>query len=161
MNLINIWQKRLQPILKTISDLSLLIVRIWLAQEFLFAGYTKLSAGFTPPEWFTELHFPLPHSILSPTLNWGMVGITELMLGAMILLGIWTRLSALALTYVTYVAIYSVHFDLGWSGWNMIETDNGYGFKVPLMIAVMLFTLVGQGAGRWSIDNMIRTFQRR
>jgi len=25
-------------------------------------------------------------------------------------------------------AVYSVHFDLGWAGWNQIETDDGQGF---------------------------------
>lgn len=160
MNSMNIWQERLRPITNVLSDAALLVVRVWLAQEFLFAAYTKLSSGFTPPEWFGGLKFPFPISEFPAAFNWGAVGIAELVFGLMLLLGVGARLAALALLFITYVAVYSVHFDLSWSGWNQIETDDGLGFKVPLMIGVMLLVVLGQGAGRWSIDGMIAAFKR-
>lgn len=158
MNFAYTWRKRFNPLIEHWAHLSLLIVRLWLGQEFLYAAYQKLQGGWAAPEWFADLAFPLPFSLLPPSFNWGMVGITELIFGLALVLGLWTRLSALILLIVTYVAVYSVHFDLGWSGWNQIETDDGLGFKVPLMIATMLLVVLGHGAGRWSLDRrMTRT----
>jgi putative oxidoreductase len=68
-----------------------------------------------------------------------------------VLIGFYSRLAAIGLLFITYVAVYTVHFDLGWAGWNQIETDAGLGFKVPLMLAIMLFAIVTQGGGRYSI----------
>lgn len=155
MSFVYTWIERFKPMTEPLSNASLLFVRIWLAQEFLYASYQKLSGGFTPPEWFADLSFPTPFSLLPPALNWGMVGMTELICGLMLLFGLFTRLSALVLLIVTYVAVYAVHFDLGWSGWNQIETEDGLGFKVPLMISIMLFVTLGQGAGRWSLDQSL------
>ena len=72
--------------------------------------------------------------------------------GIGLLLGLGSRLAALGLLYVTWVAVYTVHFDLGWSGWNQIDTDAGQGFKVPLMIAAMLMVVCTQGGGRYALD---------
>lgn len=156
MNFVNTWRERFSPVIEWCGDISLLLLRLWLANEFLYAAYHKLGGGLTPPEWFTGLTFPIPFSLFPSQLNWVMVGVTELVCGLAILFGLWARLNALVLLIVTYVAVYSVHFDLGWSGWNQIETEEGYGFKVPLMIGIMLFTVVGQGAGRWSVDRWLR-----
>lgn len=147
-----IWLERLQ---NRISDVSLLVLRLWLGQEFLFAAYQKLSNGLMPPEWFLHLDFPFPHGLLSPSMNWVIAGMGELLLGFALVAGLYTRLAAIGLIYVTYVAVYTVHFDLSWAGWRLIETEDGNGFKVPLMIALMLLVLVGNGGGRWSIAQFV------
>lgn len=141
-----------EPVLKLQDGLGLLFLRLWVGQEFLFAGYTKLAAGFQAPEWFAGLAFPFPQSLLSADVNWMLAGAGELTLAAALILGLYTRWAALGLLYVTYVAVHTVHFDLGWAGWNQIETEMGLGFKLPLMLAVMLLALLTQGAGRYSID---------
>ena len=69
-----------------------------------------------------------------------------------LIIGLASRIAALGLIFITYVAVYSVHFDLGWAGWNQIDSDDGLGFKVPLMLGIMLVAIVSQGAGRWSLD---------
>jgi len=137
-----------------LRDLGLLTLRIWVAQEFLFAGYTKLSGGFEAPEWFSGLQFPFPLQFLSANLNWIAAGFGEVILGVALLVGLYSRLAAVGLLYITFVAVYTVHFDLGWAGWNEIDTDMGQGFKVPLMIGLMLFALLTQGGGRFSIDGI-------
>jgi putative oxidoreductase len=78
----------------------------------------------------------------------------ESMLGLALIVGVYSRLASWALLYVTYVAVYTVHFDLGWAGWNQIDTEQGLGFKVPLMLGLMLFTIVSQGPGRFSVDHL-------
>ena len=47
-----------------------------------------------------------------------------------------------------------MHFDLGWAGWNQIDTDAGQGFKVPLMLAIMLFAILTQGGGQYAADHL-------
>lgn len=139
-------------VLERLDGVCLLLLRLWVGQEFLFAGYTKLSGGTQAPAWFAGLDFPAPLDMLPANMNWVMAGVGELVLGAVLVLGLYSRLAALGLLFITYVAVYSVHFELGWMGWNQIETDAGLGFKVPLMLAIMLVALLTQGAGRYAID---------
>lgn len=134
------------------DGLGLLALRIWLGQTFLMAGLLKLGDGAIAPDWFKTLDFPWPQLWLSAQTNWVMAGIGETVLGAAILLGVASRFAAVGLIYITWVAVYTVHFDLGWAGWNQIETDQGQGFMVPLMLAIMLMAIVTQGAGQWSVD---------
>ncbi|MCA0175983.1 MAG: DoxX family protein [Proteobacteria bacterium] len=136
-----------------LRDLGLLGLRLWLAQEFIQAGWVKLAAGPTPPEWFATLMLPWPVSLLGTQVNWLAAGVVECLAGLALLVGLHSRLAALALLFVTWVAVVSVHFDLGWAGWNQIETEAGLGFKVPLMLALMLLAVFTQGPGRWSLDH--------
>lgn len=142
---------------RRINDVGLLLLRLWLAQEFLLAGYTKLAGGLRAPPWFGSLAFPFPHDLLGADVNWLLAGVGEMALSLALALGLATRLTVAGLLYITYVAVYTVHFDLGWAGWNQIETDTGLGFKVPLMMALMLFTLLTQGGGQYALDTRLRT----
>lgn len=148
MNSLHFWLAKLTD---KIRDLGLLALRLWAGQEFLVAGYTKLSGGIHAPEWFAGLPFPFPLHFLRPDLNWVMAGTGEIVFGIALLIGLYSRLAALGLLFITFVAVYTVHFDLGWAGWNQIETEAGLGFKVPLMLAIMLFAIVTQGGGRFSV----------
>lgn len=134
------------------DGLGLLALRLFVAQEFVQAGWMKLSAGFTAPEWFAGLDFPPVLAWLGPDLNWVAAGFGEVALGLALALGLAGRLSALGLLFITWVAVYTVHFDLGWAGWNQIDTDAGLGFKVPLMLALMTLAVLLQGPGRFSVD---------
>ena len=149
MNSLLTWRAK---VLDAVNDLGLLALRLWAGQEFLLAGYTKLSGGLQAPSWFAGLDFPFPNNLLSADLNWLAAGVGEVVLGLALILGLWSRLAALGLLFVTYVAVYTVHFGLGWSGWNQIETEDGQGFKVPLMLAIMLLAIVTQGGGHYALD---------
>jgi len=149
MNSLLIWREKALELLR---DLGLLGLRVWVSQEYVLAGYTKLSGGLTPPDWFTALSFPPLVRWLPVDVNWVTAGVGELLFGTAILLGLFSRASAIGLLFITYVAVYTVHFDLGWQGWNQIETEAGQGFKVPLMLALMLLTILTQGAGRYALD---------
>lgn len=146
------WRKPLQ---QWTADGALLLLRLWLGQEFLYAAWHKLSNMFMPPEWFVHLDFPCPLSWLPAQLNWAAAGWGELLFGLALVLGIFSRIAALGLLGITWVAVYTVHFDLGWAGWRLIDTEAGNGFKVPLMMALMLLVLLGHGAGRWSLEHLL------
>lgn len=137
---------------QALDGLGLLALRAWLAQEFFLAGQTKLAGGTPAPDWFAALAFPFPQSLLPPDVNWLLAGSGECVLAVALLLGCFTRFVALGLLYIAWVAIISVHADLGWAGWNQIETEQGQGFKVPLMMAVMLFALAARGGGRFALE---------
>lgn len=150
------WKHRLdESIDRLAGPLGPLVLRLWLAQEFITAGWIKLSDSWSAPDWFRELRFPLPVSLLPADLNWVTAGLLETGLGLLMLVGLFGRLAALGLLFVTWVAVYSVHFDLGWAGWNQIESDDGQGFKVPLMLGLMLLALLAKGMGNWSLDHWL------
>ena len=73
----------------------------------------------------------------------------ELLLPVLLLLGLATRLSALGLIIVTAVAWAAVHAGLGYN-----VCDNGY--KMALIYTVVLIPLLLQGAGIWSLDQLIK-----
>ncbi|MBH9553039.1 DoxX family protein [Inhella gelatinilytica] len=150
----NLWRSWHARALEAVDGLGLLALRLWLAQEFVQAGWMKVAAGPNAPEWFAGLSFPLPLALLGPDWNWRLAGWGELVLGGLLAVGLATRFSALGLGVVTLVAVNTVHFALGWSGWNQIETEAGQGFKLPLMMGVMLLALATQGGGRWSLDTL-------
>jgi putative oxidoreductase len=138
------------------TDLSLFVLRLFVAQEFIYAGYLKWQSGLQAPEWFAQLPMPLLLRDLPAQVNWLSATGAELIFGAALLLGLASRLASAGLLFITAVAIYSVHFDLGWAGWNQIDTDAGQGFKVPLMLGIFLLVIFSQGAGRWSLDGLFR-----
>ncbi len=160
MNFSNFWNPLQDRVVSMTDGLGLLALRLWAGQEFLVAGVTKLSGGLQAPEWFASLTFPPLLSWLPVHLNWVSAGLGEVVLGLALMLGLFSRLSAVGLMFITFVAVYTVHFDLGWSGWNQIETDDGQGFKVPLMLAIMLTTVATQGAGRFSLDALWQSKKR-
>ena len=65
-----------------------LLLRVWLAQEFVQAGWIKLSGGWSAPDWFTMLSFPVPVRWLPADVNWITAGLLEVTLGLLLLVGI-------------------------------------------------------------------------
>ncbi|SPU49564.1 DoxX family protein [Bordetella trematum] len=136
------------------AGLGLLLLRLWVGMEFLRAGWVKLGGGWQAPQWFRELSFPWPQSWLAADFNWVAAGGLEIVFGLALILGVGVRWASAVLLYVVYVAVAAVHFDLGWAGWNQIETEDGQGFKVPLMLALMLLVLLTQGGGRYGLGRL-------
>ncbi|TRX54485.1 DoxX family protein [Thalassomonas sp. M1454] len=77
-----------------------------------------------------------------------LAGSAEFFGGILLIVGLLVRPSALVLAFTMIVAIFSVHIDNG-----LFMSNNGYEFGLSLLaisVALML-----QGAGRFSIDNII------
>ena len=129
------------------TALSILILRLFAAYEFLESGLQKWNGE----NWFSEINsqFPFPFNILPDSLNWNLAMYAELLLPVLLLLGLATRLSALGLIIVTAVAWAAVHAGLGYN-----VCDNGY--KMALIYIVVLIPLLLQGAGTWSLDQLIK-----
>ncbi|MDD3517791.1 MAG: DoxX family protein [Chromatiales bacterium] len=122
-------------------------LRLLLAYEFGEAGLEKLRGE----NWFEHIRddFPFPFHLLPHDLSWFMATWSELLGAAMLVVGLGTRFASASLIVLDLVAWYSVHAG---NGYNVC--DNG--FKLPLIFLILLIPLLLNGAGRFSIDHLIR-----
>ena len=142
------------------SWLPQLVLRALIGWEFLEAGLEKLHGE----NWFADVadKFPFPFNLLPTDLSWFLATWTELLGGVCIWLGLATRFWSAGLLILTIVAIAGVHWPAEWSSLSELWkgyaiTDRGYGnFKLPLIFIAMLLPLLFTGAGRVSLDELIR-----
>lgn len=158
--------RRIHALLDRIGSwLPQLALRAIVGWEFFEAGLAKLGGE----NWFAAVQadFPFPFSVLPVDLSWFMATWTELVGGIAIWLGLATRFWAAGLVILTIVAIAGVHWPAEWhtlSGlWQGYAiTDKGFGnFKLPLILLVMLMPLLLSGAGKASLDHLIRRYLER
>jgi putative oxidoreductase len=127
-------------LLDSLRPLSLLLLRFGLGLIFLYYGYPML---FTDPrrtaEAFAKLGLPFPMSYV--------VGIIEFFGGALVAVGLFTRIAALSLTCVMIGAIWKVHLAKG----ILAVTE----YQFALIVGLAAFTLATTGAGPISIDRVI------
>ncbi len=120
-------------------------------------GWAKLSRG---PAGFEKLMqqigAPFPHLT-----SW-VVPLTELTGGAMILLGALTSIAAVPLIITMLVAMFTVQINYGFSSVKTIGlTPAGPlfgppGCEINLLYIAGLLSLILSGAGRWSVDALLR-----
>ncbi len=135
-------------------------LRALLGWEFFESGLEKLRGD----NWFADVadKFPFPFNVVSPETSWFLATWTELVGAICIWLGLATRFWAAGLVILTIVAIAGVHWPAEWSSlpelWRGYAiTDRGYGnFKLPLLFIAMLLPLLFTGAGRLSLDELVR-----
>ncbi len=142
-----------------------LLLRVILFLEFFEAGKEK----YTGSNWFSGIqeNFPIPFSWLSADMNWLAATWGELILSIMLLLGIFTRVSAVSLIVITSVATAAVHWPESftsvselWNGYAI--TNKGAGnFKLPLLFILMLLPLVFNGGGKLCIDTLLLKLFKR
>ena len=138
-----------------------LFLRLILAVEFGASGVEKLHGT----NWFSDLTFPFPFSLLSPEVSWSIATYFELFGAVALVLGVATRFFSFSLIILTIVAIASVHWPAHWASLNDLATGyrivdeegDGFGnYKLPLIYIVMFSPLIFGGAGKLSIDNLIK-----
>ncbi|MCT8664807.1 DoxX family protein [Glaesserella parasuis] len=89
--------------------------------------------------------FPFPFYLLPSEINWAFAMGAELLFPLLLVVGLFTRFSALGLSVLTIVAWYAVHSGMGYN-----VCQNGY--KMALVYLVILAPLMFQGAGMVSVD---------
>lgn len=148
------WAQMLAPVIPP------LLLRFILAWEFGESGYEKL----TGTNWFADLTFPFPFSLLPASVSWQMSTWFELVGAAALLLGLATRFFTVALMTLTVVAISAVHWPEHWStlgellkGYRIVDEDgDGFGnYKLPLIYLIMFLPLLFGGAGKLSLDYVL------
>ncbi|WP_144206974.1 HvfX family Cu-binding RiPP maturation protein [Shewanella donghaensis] len=111
MTMVKLYQQFLD-LLKHIEGLAPLALRVYLAPVLMQAGYNKLShfsdtaAWFGNPDW--GLGLPMPEVMTA------LAAGTELFGGALLLIGLATRLVAIPMMFTMFVAAFAVHINNGW-----------------------------------------------
>lgn len=128
------------------KGISMLALRLFAAYEFGEAGLAK----WRGENWFADIRdaFPFPFDLLPAGLSWNLAMGAELVVPVLLMLGLLTRLGALALMILTAVAWYAVHAG---NGYNVC--DNGY--KMAFIYLLLLLPLLLQGAGKYSLDYLL------
>lgn len=138
-----------------------LLLRLVLAWEFGEAGLEKLMGM----NWFSDLMFPFPFSLVSPEVSWHIATWFELGGAIALILGFATRFFSVSLIVLTIVAIATVHWPAHWDtvaelfrGYRIIDEEgDGFGnYKLPLLYILMFLPLVFGGAGKFSLDHLIK-----
>ena len=119
-----------------------LIARLIVGYVFMLSGWTKLSNLPVMIERFTEWGIPAPR-ILTP-----FVSGVECFGGAMLILGLFTRVPAAMLAVVMLVAIKSAK----WGDVDSVETL--FGFEEATYFAVFLWLAIA-GPGAASLDRLL------
>lgn len=142
-----------------------LVMRLVMGWEFFEAGLEK----YRGENWFANVQdsFPFPFSIVPVDFSWFLATWFELIGAIALWLGLATRFFAFSLLFLTFVATAAVHWPDMWTMWSDLlkgysVSDQGHGnFKLPLLFVVMLIPLVFNGAGKLSLDHLIRLWLRR
>ncbi|MDT4860965.1 DoxX [compost metagenome] len=140
-------------------------LRLFLAWEFFESGLEKWNGQ----NWFTDIQsaFPFPFDLLPAGFSWQLSMWAELIAPVLLLLGLGTRFATLVLMVLTLVAIAAVHWPAHWSSLAELAqgysiSDKGHGnYKLPLIYLIAAMPLLLNGAGRFSVDALVRRRLRR
>ncbi len=123
---------RLQP-------LALLVMRLTLGAVMLVHGYHKVFGGL-------HHHAQFVASLGLPAWTGYLSSFVEFFGGMLVLIGLFTRCAAFAISIDLTVAIAKVHFHNGLTG-------NG-GYEFPLALAALAFALIFFGGGAIALDHV-------
>ncbi|MEY5048269.1 MAG: hypothetical protein RLZZ175_1628 [Bacteroidota bacterium] len=143
--------KKIITLYKSISNkisnldfIALLAIRFILAYGFYEPAKNKISNINSIAEWFKSMELPFP------LLQAYLATYTEIVGVILLTLGFATRLISIPLMIIMLVAIKTVHWENGFAA-----GENG--FEIPLYYLFMLLAIFTQGAGKASIDYLIKT----
>lgn len=124
------------------------LIRLGACITLVVHGYPKLFGPQPGPKGFAGYLKSL--GLPSPTLIAYVVGIAEFVGGGCLLLGLFTRLAALALAIEFAVIILKVKWDKGF-----LLSEGGWEWDWALL--AMMLSLVLTGPGRLAVDSRIHT----
>jgi len=129
-------------------------LRLALAAVFIAHGAQKVLGSFSGPGLAKFMSFPTPFSFMRPGWLWmGAAALAELIGGALLLLGLLTRVGAFLIACVMLAAIIGVHWKVGFFAPG--------GFEYPLSLLAMCLALLISGGGMASIDRALSSGRRR
>ncbi|MDD2383432.1 MAG: DoxX family protein [Sulfurospirillaceae bacterium] len=122
------------------TDIAVLLLRLAVGCLMLFHGFYKLQQGIGGIERLvSNAHLP-------QFLAYG-VFIGELIIPVFLILGLWTRASALVLALTMMSAIYLAFG----SKLLALNTQGGLAIELPLLFLVGSLVLIFTGGGKWSV----------
>ncbi len=129
-------------LLLRLDSVPLLIARVSVGWVMAESGWGKLGKIPDVVKFFRELGIPAPE-IQAP-----MAAISELSFGCMLMIGLFTRISAIPLMIIMTVAIITAKRD------DIKTASDLLGMSEFLFISLLLILLV-RGGGAWSCDRVL------
>jgi putative oxidoreductase len=126
-------------------NLALLIARVWMGGMIFAHGYRHLKSVRSGPgmaNWFESLGLRN-----GPLQAWN-VTLTELVFGAMLVVGFLTPLAYAGVASIALVALVTNHWKNGF-----FINSPGEGYEYVATITVLSIALGGLGPGEWSLDD--------
>ena len=124
-------------------------LRAALGLIFLAHGIQKVFGGFGGRGLRTFMYADPPFPWMWPGPIWmGAAAFAELIGGVMVLIGLFTRAGASAISMVMLTALFGVHWG------NFFVQDRGIEF--PFALLCMAVALIHTGGGRFSVDAHLR-----
>jgi len=140
----------LGPLQTVGQSLLLLALRLIYGGQFLLTGHGKLTHLERTTEFFSSLGIP------APGFHAALVGGTEMIGGALLVLGLGTRLAAVPLTISMVVAYLTAHREDAFRSLDDFTSQAPY----PFLLACLL--LLAFGPGRAALDALVkRWFSKR
>jgi putative oxidoreductase len=143
----------METLLWTYASWSTLVIRVVLGVIFFAHGAQKVLGWFGgyglkgTTRFLASLGIPLPVAYL--------VCLFELFGGIGLIVGLFTRLAALAVAVVMIGAIAKVHWQNGFFvNWSMTP-GKGHGYEANLALLAMAVACLLAGGGAWSLDRLL------
>jgi putative oxidoreductase len=136
------WRELMLAWVLRAKPMALLLVRCSLSAVFVPSGWGKIHDLAKVTGYFTELGIPLPHA------NALLVSLTELVCGALLLVGLGARLAALPIVANMTVAIITAKRDDVHGVVDMFALDE-------FLYIVMSLVVVAFGSGLFSLDTLV------
>lgn len=129
---------------KMSRGVGLLILRIGAGALMMSHGWGKVQMVFA-----SDWKFADPIGI-GPGLSLLATTGAEFVLAGMVLIGLFTRLSAAPIVFTMMIAAFVVHADDGWAKQ-----------EFPMLFALIFFVLILTGPGRFSLDALLWPMYKR
>jgi putative oxidoreductase len=137
-------------LIKTSENWGILLIRLALGTIMFAHGAQKVFGwwgGSGISQWTNQ---PAPFQEMRPSWLWmGAAAVSELVGGAMVIIGLYTRIGAFFICCVMLTAILAVHWKSGF----FITAG---GFEYPLALFGMAAALLVHGGGSASIDSQMQ-----
>lgn len=136
-------------LVKTAENWAILPIRLALGTIMFAHGAQKVFGVWGGPGFNQWINQAAPFTEMRPSWLWlSAAAISEFVGGALVLIGLYTRIGAFFIACVMLTAILGVH-------WNSGFFINAGGFEFPLALLGMAVALLIHGGGSASIDSQM------
>lgn len=119
-------------------DIAMLIMRLWLGIVMVAHGINHARSQEGTAKWFAKVGFR------SPRMNARMSAVSELAIGAGLIVGLLTSIAAAGLVATMFLAFWAVHRFAGF--FVFYRPDEGYEYVVTLAVAALAIAMLGPGS---------------
>ena len=134
-----------RKIIATTATWMTIPIRLGLGVVMLAHGSQKVLGSFGGPGFNTFISGNTPFSFMRPTWLWlAAAAFAEFLGGVLVIIGLFTRVSAFLIACVMLTAVVGVHWP------NFFSSNRGY--EYPLVLLAMCLALLISGGGAASAD---------